>query len=623
MKNITVGKFNIPVCSVGTAVVGAGAAGLNAAHCLAEMGQDVAIICESMASGTSRNTGSDKQTYYKLSLSGEDADSVRLMARDLFSGGAMDGDHALSEAALSAEGFIKLANLGVEFPRSRYGEFVGYKTDHDPKRRATSAGPYTSKRMVECLEAAVREKNVPIYEQLQAVRILTEGGKAMGVLAFNRKASELSEAFVLVLAGNVVLATGGPAGMYKRSVYPFGHHGSSGLAFEAGAAGKNLTEWQNGLASVCPRWNVSGTYMQCLPQIYSVDEEGNKYDFLAEGIPNRGERLSAVFMKGYQWPFEASRAQNGSSRIDMLVDGESAKGRKVYLDFRCDPDGALVDFAELSAEAREYLEAAGATMETPIARLKHMNAPAIDFYREHGVDLEKEPLEIALSVQHNNGGIDVDMWWQTRVRGLFAVGECAGTHGIRRPGGSALNSGQAGSKRAAQWIAAHPAEPLTELPEKCMDDIAELAALAETTIGAEGNAAEYIDAAQERMSRAASAVRKYEDIMSALAETEMPADVCAKSMAELGKVFRLREMLISQRVYLAAMAQYIEKGGVSRGGALYPDSEGTFADETQTQITELTEGEVRSYWRSVRPIPEDDLFFENVWRGFRENGNTF
>ena len=27
-------------------------------------------------------------------------------------------------------------------------------------------------------------------------------------------------------------------------------------------------------------------------------------------------------------------------------------------------------------------------------------------------------------------------------------------------------------------------------------------------------------------------------------------------------------------------------------------------------------------WRPRRPIPEDDDFFENVWREFREHGNV-
>ena len=54
-----------------------------------------------------------------------------------------------------------------------------------------------------------------------------------------------------------------------------------------------------------------------------------------------------------------------------------------------------------------------------------MNEPVIDFYRDKGVDLYTQPLEIALCAQHNNGGIGIDCWWQTDVKGLFAVGEAA------------------------------------------------------------------------------------------------------------------------------------------------------------------------------------------------------
>ena len=103
------------------------------------------MVTDKVGAGASRNAGSDKQTYYKLTLSGGDGDSVREMAETLYSGGAMDGDNALAEAALSARGFLRLCDLGVPFPQNRYGEFIGYKTDHDPRRRATSVGPYTSR----------------------------------------------------------------------------------------------------------------------------------------------------------------------------------------------------------------------------------------------------------------------------------------------------------------------------------------------------------------------------------------------------------------------------------------------------------------------------------------------
>ena len=57
------------------------------------------------------------------------------------------------------------------------------------------------------------------------------------------------------------------------------------------------------------------------------------------------------------------------------------------------------------------------------------------------------------NAQHHNGGIAVDSDWQTCVPGLYACGECAGTFGMYRPGGSALNSTQVGSMRAAEHIA--------------------------------------------------------------------------------------------------------------------------------------------------------------------------
>ena len=69
-----------------------------------------------------------------------------------------------------------------------------------------------------------------------------------------------------------------------------------------------------------------------------------------------------------------------------------------------------------------------------------------------------ELLEIAVCAQHNNGGIAIDTDWQTSVAGLYCAGEAAGTFGICRPGGTALNSTQVGSARAAQHIAGKTAQ---------------------------------------------------------------------------------------------------------------------------------------------------------------------
>ena len=181
-------KIKIPVLYVNTVVVGSGAAGFNAADTIYSRGQkDVVVITEHVNAGTSRNTGSDKQTYYKLTLSGGDPDSVREMAKTLFEGQCVDGDIALCEAALSSQSFLKLCELGVPFPKNRYGEFIGYKTDHDPRRRATSVGPYTSKMMTEALEAAVKNKGIPILDEFQVIKILTEKNQVKGILCLNKE----------------------------------------------------------------------------------------------------------------------------------------------------------------------------------------------------------------------------------------------------------------------------------------------------------------------------------------------------------------------------------------------------------------------------------------------------
>lgn len=204
--------------------------------------------------------------------------------------------------------------------------------------------------------------------------------------------------------------------MYADSVYPGSQMGASGMAFEAGVKGKNLTEWQYGLASVAPRWNVSGTYMQVLPRFLSTESDGScPREFLFDYFSDKSKLLSLVFLKGYQWPFDVRKVSEGSSIIDILVYLESRKGRRVYLDFRSNPMEEEIDYESLSEEARSYLKKAGACFGTPIDRLIRMNQPAVDFYREHGVDLCTQRLEIALCAQHNNGGLSVNCWWETKA----------------------------------------------------------------------------------------------------------------------------------------------------------------------------------------------------------------
>lgn len=631
-----------------TCVVGTGAAGYNCACRLKQYGvEDVLLISENRLSGTSRNTGSDKQTYYKLTLSGDTPDSVYEMAGTLFSGEAVDGDIALCEAALSIPSFLRLVELGLPFPTNRYGEYIGYKTDHDPRNRATSIGPYTSRQMTEALERDAESKGVAFIDKLQVIKVISDTQKAYGLLCLDISDNDDNK-FVLIEAENIVFATGGPAGMYGNSVYPASQNGSSGLAFEAGVKGKNLTEWQFGLASIKPRWNVSGTYMQVLPRFVSTDQDGNdEKEFLNDFFTDKGDMLTKIFLKGYQWPFDVRKVESGSSIVDILVYLEQCKGRRVFLDFTRDPLNGNFEFTDLSREAFEYLEKGRALVKTPIERLKIMNQPAIDFYNDKGVDIGKEMLEISLCAQHNNGGLDIDCWWKTNVDSFYAVGEAAASHGVYRPGGSALNAGQCGSTRTAQYIAnvgskeSHDLKTFSELAEKA---VREMIDLAEKTKAGEGNVLKVRMKVMNDMSECGGAIRNNENIKKMLAVISDLIENFEKRITyddpvQLRWVYRLRDILIAQKCYLSAMVNYNEESGLSRGSALYTNMRGIHphaslpeaftylvddgSRKNLVQETIYKDNNVSFNWRKVRPLPENDDFFENVWREYRKNKNVY
>ena len=358
--------------------------------------------------------------------------------------------------------------------------------------------------------------------------------------------------------------------------------------------------------------------------------------------------LEAIFLKGYQWPFDPGKLENeGSSLIDLLVYNETTiKKRRVFLDFTrnpscCDTQGGM-DFSLIGDVAREYLENSGALCALPIDRLAKMNPLAIDLYSSHYIDLRTEPLEIAVCAQHNNGGLSGNCWWESSVRHFFPVGEVNGSHGVYRPGGSALNAGQVGSLRAAQYIAAHYNQPPLgeeELRRLTMGQIEEAVSLgAQWLAGGE----KIVDPDEirarlgERMSRAGAHIRSLQGAERACAEAGADLKDILNSRAaagQLAKMYRTRDLLVSQIVYLSAIADYIKKGGQSRGGYLIqtpdgkPPSKRLSSDfsflldtgEFKNLIQEITytgEG-CRIEWRDIRPIPDVEQWFETVWNDYR------
>ena len=603
-----------------TVIVGTGCAGYNCADWLYTLGRrDLAIVTRGRLSGASRNTGSDKQTYYKLSLASGMPDSVRKMARDLCAGGGVNAGVALAEAAGSTRSFMKLVNLGVPFPCNEYGEFVGYQTDHDHSGRATSAGPYTSKYMTEALERAVLEKGIPILEGLTAFHLFTLHGRVTGLACIDEAGESEAAGLVIFHCNQLVIATGGEAAAYWDSVYPESQTGALGMLVRAGVRLVNLNHWQYGLASTKFRWNVSGSYQQALPRYVSVGADGFEHEFLTEAFPNPAEMLGRIFLKGYQWPFDAQKAE-GSSKSDVLVQQECAKGRRVFLDFRRNPSGMGSGFGLIPEEAKKYLEHSGALLLTPYQRLQKLNPAAIGLYREHGIDLSNEMLEIAVCAQHQNGGADVDVNWQTSVTGLYAVGEAAGTFGAYRPGGTALNSAQVGSLRAAEHIARtgrrHPPAPIAA------DELERLQHDLRGYQCAQGLSHALIrQKFQQAMSRHAANRRCLPQIRMLRREIGEVLRNIPHMLASDGTFASLIEtidILTAQEAVLFAMETAGEAMG-SYGGALYLDASGNVLPENpaHSQDRLITQDHICRLQKPL-PIPEADIWFETVWAQYRK-----
>jgi succinate dehydrogenase/fumarate reductase flavoprotein subunit len=638
-------KGTVPVTQVHTLVIGSGAAGLNAAVQLRNQGvEDVLMVTEGLKMGTSINTGSDKQTYYKSAMCGNDLDAPRAMAKNFFEPGGMHGDLALVEAAASARGFLNLVNLGVKFPQDPYGQFIGYKTDHDPAQRGTSVGPYTSRDMCRALIAEVKRRKIPVQEKINVVQLLTTGeGKekrACGALALNAKGE-----LVAYAAENVVFAVGGPGGLYKTSVYPVVHTGAIGLGLMAGAKAQGLPEAQYGLASTKFRWNVSGTYMQVIPKFVSTEADGKSdaREFLRDYFDDVGEMFSMVFLKGYQWPFDSKKIVGGSSIVDILVYIETAlKGRRVFLDYRAEPEG--FDFKKLSSEAYEYLENSGAFQKTPIARLKHMNPGAIELYKDHQIDITKEPLEVAVCAQHNNGGLAGNHWWESvNVKHLFPVGEVNGSHGVARPGGSALNSGQVGSFRAAECIGncyTQSTLKMSDFNRVAQSAAREVFGFLDRCETASTDWRACRDEFQQRMSACGAHIRSLDGLKKAVKEAKAQLDqieregCTAQNAQQKVQALRNRQLCFAHWVYLSATLYHVKSGVGSRGSAMVRDASGKAAHKkldkeawsflpedpafkAKVQETVVRNGRIQNRWVARRPLPESNLWFETAWAEFR------
>jgi succinate dehydrogenase/fumarate reductase flavoprotein subunit len=232
-----------------------------------------------------------------------------------------------------------------------------------------------------------------------------------------------------------------------------------------------------------------------------------------------------------------------------------------------------------------------------------MNKGAIELYADHGIDLYNEHLEIAVCAQHCNGGVAVDGNWQSDVDGLYVAGEAAGTFGVYRPGGSALNSTQVGSLRAAEHIAKKADAPCA-VPSYTAPSV---------KYGKSG-IAQIRNELQSQMSRVAdfdrstAGMRELFSFVDKLCG-EFFDTVAAGDVSGTAELFALYDTVLTMRSVLSAMICSAKEVG-THGSALVdrqPDRSGGAVRTTRT----VTKGAI-SHIEDVTPMPNPELWFETL-----------
>ena len=281
----------------------------------------------------------------------------------------------------------RLERYGVKFEKDEHGEYA--------VRRVHRSGSYVlpmpeGKDVKKALYRVLRQKSmrekIRIENRLMPVRVLTEGGRAVGAAAFNTRTGE----FVVVGAKAVVLATGAcgrlglPASGYLYGTYENPTNAGDGyaMAYHAGA-------------------ELSG--IECF-QINPLIKDYNGPACAYVANPFGGYQVNAHGER-----FVDSDYWSGQMMAEVKGEIESARG-PIYLKVSHLPDETLT-----------ALENILHTTERPTRGTFHANRG--HDYRTH--DVEMHISEIGLCSGHSASGVWVDEHARTTIPGLYAAGDLA------------------------------------------------------------------------------------------------------------------------------------------------------------------------------------------------------
>jgi succinate dehydrogenase/fumarate reductase flavoprotein subunit len=366
-------------------IIGKGLAGVRAANEAVRKG--ATVIVANKANGSSPEVMGFNTTI------GNDDSIEDYLSDTMRSGSYINNKLVAARLAENANSEVPfLEKLGVKFDRNSDGNYNLMQTLGSSHKRLIHYQSLTGATALKLLLSDCKQRGVEFVEPVMILNFLKSDGRIVGASGLDLLSGEL----VFFLSKAVVLATGGCGDIYPLTSYPRGITGDGyAMAYRAGA---ELVDME--FLQYDPCGFVTPLILRGRVMVTTV---------LNEGAELYNETKERFVIKDYG-TYNIQKSEIARRIYMEIKAGRGTKNGGVYYD---------------------------------LTRLPH-DRVAIDhnlFYDPAfaaGLDLTKEPAEVAPLAHSCVGGLVIDRNCATTLDGLFAAGEVVGgIHGANRIGGSA------------------------------------------------------------------------------------------------------------------------------------------------------------------------------------------